>query len=363
MLGQENEALHSKNLQNENTSQDASLDHRQLAEGRKHDHIALAIKSQVHKEELDKRFMYEPLLSAHPQLQLQEKVSFLGKELGAPIWISSMTGGTKWAKTINHNLAKAAKEFGFGMGLGSCRYLLTDDTYLQDFQVRYLIGYDLPFYANLGIAQIEELLHNKQLFLMDEMLKKLETDGLIVHLNPMQEWLQPEGDRFYEIPLVTLKRLIDQRPDLNIIVKEVGQGMGYESLKALVELPIQALDFAAGGGTNFALLELLRNKEAQFEAYEPFAKVGHSAEEMVDMVNQILEEPGIKIACKEVIISGGVRNFLDGYYLLKKIKTKAIYGQASGFLKYARESYEDLYEYCLLQVNGLKMAEAYLKLK
>ena len=83
---------------------------------RKKDHIELAFRSQVSKIEKDNRFVYEPILSAHPK-QL-EPVDFLGKKMNAPIWISSMTGGTSMAKKINYNLATLAGEFGLGMGWG-----------------------------------------------------------------------------------------------------------------------------------------------------------------------------------------------------------------------------------------------------
>lgn len=333
------------------------------AASRKQDHIALAFQSQVQQMSLDGRFYYEPMLAAHPTEGEDKSFSFLDKTFRAPLWVSSMTGGTAWANTINHNLARAARDFGFGMGLGSCRALLTEDIYLKDFDVRGIIGDELPLYANLGIAQVEKLIETNKLDLIDRLIGKLRADGLIVHINPMQEWLQPEGDRFKEAPLLTLKRLIDARPTLKIIVKEVGQGMGIESLRALMKLPLQAVDFAAAGGTSFAMLELLRSDAQLLETYKPLTQVGHSAEEMVDFVNAILVEEGNNLACKQVIISGGIQSFLDGYHLINKIKTPAIYGQASAFLKHARGSYEELYQFIDLQIKGLRLAEAYLKRK
>ena len=332
------------------------------AASRKKDHIALAFKSQIQQLSLDTRFNYEPLLSAHPIDHTNCDVHFLDKTFRAPLWVSSMTGGTEWAKTINHNLARAAQDFGFGMGLGSCRSLLSDNTYLKDFDVRHIIGDNLPLYANLGIAQIEKLLSSNQLSLVDDLIDKLKADGLIVHVNPMQEWLQPEGDRFQFPPIDTIKRLIDLRPDLSIIVKEVGQGMGYESLKALLKLPIKAIDFAAAGGTGFSELELLRTDPAVYEAYKPLSLIGHCAAEMVDFVNQILDE-NKDINPKQLIISGGIQSFIDGYYLINKSNCPAVYGQASAFLKHARGSYEELYHFVDLQIKGLRVAESFFKVK
>ena len=331
------------------------------ATSRKRDHIELAFRSQVKTNELDHRFYYEPLLAPHPFEAIQPSI-FLEKKLENPIWVSSMTGGTELARTINHNLARACKDFGMGMGLGSCRGLLNSDEYLKDFDIRPIMGNNLPLYANLGIAQLEQLLINDQAEKVFRMMDKLRADGLIIHVNPLQEWLQPEGDRFKQSPLQTIEAYLDIA-DRPVIVKEVGQGMGYESLKALFQLPLAAVDFAASGGTNFAMLELLRSTPEKQHVYEALARIGHSAEEMVGMVNRIKEELGEKMICKEVIISGGVKNFLDGYYLINKLNLSCVYGQASGFLKYARGDYQDLYNYVQSQVEGLALAKAFLKVK
>jgi isopentenyl-diphosphate Delta-isomerase len=331
------------------------------AVNRKKDHIELAFKSQVPVHELDNRFYYEPILVAHPTANGLTPFRFLEKTMNAPLWVSSMTGGTALANTINHNLAKACSDFGMGMGLGSCRQLLYSDEYLKDFDVRDAIG-DQPLYANLGIAQLEQLIDQKEFFIITNLIKKLQADGLIVHINPMQEWLQPEGDRFKYSPLQTIERLLDHL-DIKIIVKEVGQGMGYGSLKALFQLPIEAIDFAASGGTNFALLELLRNSKMMQETYGCLAKIGHSAEDMVDITNQVLNELGDKALCKQVIISGGIGSFLDGYYLINKLQTNCIYGQASAFLKHAQGDYESLYQYVETQIKGLEVANAFLRVR
>ncbi len=332
------------------------------AESRKRDHIELAFQSQIEARQLDKRFYYEPLLSPHPESKSASIINFLGKDLKVPIWVSSMTGGTEIARTINQNLARACKEFGMGMGLGSCRSLLKSDEMLPDFDIRDSIGPDLPLFANLGIAQLEALIDDGETYLIDQLISKLRADGLIIHVNPLQEWLQPEGDRFKRPPLETIKSTL-AKVDFPIIVKEVGQGMGYESLKQLFQLPLAAIDFAANGGTNFSKLELLRSTPLRQNVYEALALVGHSAEEMVGLTNQLMEELGDKMQCKQVIISGGVKNFLDGYYFINKLAVPSIYGQASGFLKHATGTYEDLRDYVNAQIEGLALANAYLKVK
>lgn len=337
------------------------MDKDPTAVSRKQDHIQLAFESQI--SEIDKRFYYEPILAAHPKAETSIACNFLGKKMNAPLWVSSMTGGTQYAGVINRNLAKAAHEFGFGMGLGSCRGLLSSDEHLQDFDIRNIIGDDLPLYANLGIAQLEQLFDNHQENKIQDLVNKLRADGLIIHVNPFQEWLQPEGDHFKYPPIDTIKRVIDAFPDLKIIVKEVGQGMGYESLKTLFQLPLAAIDFAANGGTNFSKLELLRSTPQKQAIYAQLANVGHSAVEMVDMTNNIIKDLGNKALCKEVIISGGIKDFLDGYYLINKLFLPAIYGQASTFLKYARGDYQELHDFVAAQIEGLKLANCFLKVK
>jgi isopentenyl-diphosphate Delta-isomerase len=331
-------------------------------EERKRDHITLAFASQTPEKDLDNRFVYEPMLSAHPTESTIPETDFLGKKQTLPMWVSSMTGGTKLAGTINRNLARACREFGLGMGLGSCRIIMEDDTYFPDFDMRDIIGNDLPLFANLGINQVEILCMNKQVDKIIRMVEKLRADGLFVHVNPFQEWFQPEGDRLKQPAIDSVQELLEQ-VDFPVIVKEVGQGMGKESLRALLKLPVAAIEFGAFGGTNFAKVELLRNSKQPKELFEPLSFIGHDAHQMVEMINQIVDEEGNNIQCNQLIVSGGIKSFLDGYYLIHKSKIPAIYGQASTFLKYAQEDYGQLRDFLTHQIKGLQMAYAYLRIR
>jgi isopentenyl-diphosphate Delta-isomerase len=327
---------------------------------RKLDHIKLAFQSQTTKNEADSRFDYEPLLSGHPSGEA-DPVSFLGKSLGAPMWVSSMTGGTKMAHTINHNLARACREFRIGMGLGSCRKLLEDDTYFEDFNLRPIMGPDLPLFANLGVAQVEMLLDDGKTGLIDRLVGKLQADGLIIHINPLQEWMQPEGNRINHPPIETVERLLE-KVRYPLIVKEVGQGMGPESLLRLLQLPLAAVDFGAFGGTNFSLLELLRQDEGNHEKYEPFTKTGQTARQMVTTVNHLVETRN-ELRCNQLIISGGIQNYLDGFYHVSISKLPAIYAQASAFLRHSQGDYEPLQRFVAGQIEGYRMAQALLKIR
>lgn len=329
---------------------------------RKNDHIDLAFASQVKQASLDSRFYYEPMLTGHPEKEEPIGCSFLNFKLQLPIWVSSMTGGTEKAAMINENLARACGTFGMGMGLGSCRSLLFSDDRISDFAVKKWMP-DHPLFANLGIAQVQELVAQNKFDVIKDLLAKLDADGLIIHVNPMQEWLQPEGDRYADAPVETISRVLDAMHEVPIIVKEVGQGMGRESLRALYALPLAAVDFAAAGGTNFALLELMRSTQEAYDSYHILSQIGHTAEEMVEMANDIFETYTEEVLCDHTIISGGVNNFLDGYYLTEKLSGKAIYGQASKFLEPAMKSYEALASYVEQQKKGLQLAQRFLNVK
>ena len=331
-----------------------------MTEDRKNDHIELAFSSQVNNLSADKRFSYEPLLGSS-RMGAIEPFEFLGRTLRTPIWVSSMTGGTSKARTINMNLAKACNEFGMGMGLGSCRILLEDERYMPDFDVRDVIGADLPLYANIGIAQLEAMLQDRSQEKIPELVARLRADGLIIHVNPMQEFLQKEGDLILKPPIETIEEFLSLT-GLKIIVKEVGQGMGPESIKRLLQLPVEAFELAAFGGTNFARIELARSAPLKQELYDPLSSIGHSTDEMLDLINRVAGS-GSNTGCRQIIISGGVHSFLDGYYYMTKSILPSIYGQASSLLKHARGDYEELQQFIAGQVKGLVFARSYLKVK
>lgn len=330
-------------------------------EERKKDHITLAFNSATSAIEKDERFVYEPMLSAFPE-QKEVPFSLAGKKMRYPFWISSMTGGTKMAKKINSNLARVAGEFGFGMGLGSCRIILDNDKFLPDFDMRPLIGEQQPFFANIGIAQLEQMIQQDRVKELHELVRLLKTDGMIVHVNPMHEFFQKEGDVLRHSPLEIVREYL-KGTDYPVVVKEVGQGMGKESLRALLKLPLEAIEFGAFGGTNFAKVEMMRDSYADNALYEPLAYIGHTADEMTRMINEIKEEEQARIETNSLIISGGIKSFLDGYYLKSISNMPAVFGMASQFLKYAKEDYKGLQSFAQNQIRGFLVANAYLRIK
>lgn len=326
---------------------------------RKFEHIVLADKSQINKTEINKLFDYEPLFGVHPQ-EVDLSLNFLNKSMKAPLWISSMTGGTGSAKVINQNLAKVAGEFGLGMGLGSCRPLLDNSKDFEDFNLRQYLGDSSPFFANLGIAQLEDLIDQNKLSEITAMLKRLDSDGLIVHVNPLQEWYQPEGDRFKRSPLETIEALLTAQ--IPVVVKEVGQGFGPRSIKKLLELPILGLELAGFGGTNFSKLEKLREKEKDLSRPKDLMFVGHTALEMIDQINQFNKELNDKCLCKNIIISGGISNTLEGHWLNEKLELPSVIGRAKAYLDHAT-NIDDLRGLVQGQIDTLKMAKSFLVAK
>lgn len=331
----------------------------EVADLRKQHHLDLTNAAQVLHS--DPRFYYEPLLASNTLTDPKE-IAFAGKTMKFPLWISSMTGGTAKAGPINKILAKAAAKFGLGMGLGSCRIILEDDQYFEDFNLRPILGPNVPLFSNIGIAQLEQLIESNKLHLLNDLVRKLDADGIFLHINPLQECMQPEGDIYHMNPLEALDVLIANF-DYKIIVKEVGQGMGPESLRALLDRPIYGIDFAAHGGTNFAKMEMLRSTAAHQEAFEAIANVGHSADEMIGYLNEILKENNPQHHEKHIIISGGVKNFMDGFYYTQKCKAPAIYGMASVLLNKANEGEAALNAYLEDQIKGFQIAQQFLKVK
>jgi len=338
---------------------------------RKTHHLLMAEKSQstfgMDLNHLREQFNYEPLTQGFPDLEDFHIGDYpiAGKILKAPLWISSMTGGTGEARHINQNLARVAAQFGLGIGLGSCRQLFNSDEYFEDFNLRPIIGDEGCLMANFGMAQVDQWLENNQHEKIIEICKRLQVDGFFLHVNPLQEFFQSGGDRWGRRPLDIIDKVIDlfAHTGLAIGVKEVGQGMGPASIAGLLERPIDIFEFGAFGGTNFSCLEKMRDPSSfSGENHLDLRYVGHSAQEMVSLVNEWIalhkNHP-----LPHLIISGGVRSYLQGYHLLEIIRAPALYGMAMPFLAHAAQGYDSLVSFVELELKGLKMAQAFLKIK
>jgi isopentenyl-diphosphate delta-isomerase len=249
----------------------------------------------------------------------------LGKSLGAPLLISSMTGGTEQAKTINCRLAEVAQHYKLAMGVGSQRVAVENPQVADTFAVRSLAP-DILLFANLGAVQLNYS------YGLDECLRVidlLEADALILHLNPLQECIQPNGDTNFRGLLNKIAIVCSNLP-VPVIVKEVGNGISAAIAQQLLDAGVTAIDVAGAGGTSWAKVESERAlNEKQRRLGLTFAEWGLPTAECITSIRAIAPEIPL-------IASGGLRNGLD---VAKAIALGAdVSGLAWPFLQAAAES-------------------------
>jgi len=270
---------------------------------RKADHIQVTLEREVQS---GLRTGLDGLRFAHtalPELNLVEidtSLEFLGKKLHAPILISSMTGGTETAGEINRTLAEAAQEVGVALGLGSQRAALEQPELSSSFQVRN-VAPDILLFANLGAVQL-----NYGLGVADcrQAVEMIEADALILHLNPLQEALQPEGNTHFGDLLGKIEAVC-AGVDVPVIVKEVGWGLSAEVAQLLAEAGVAALDVAGAGGTSWAMVEMHRaQNQSQANIAAAFIDWGIPTVEALVQVHQALPD-------MPLIASGGLRSGMD----------------------------------------------------
>ncbi|HEY9896430.1 MAG TPA: type 2 isopentenyl-diphosphate Delta-isomerase [Candidatus Sericytochromatia bacterium] len=269
--------------------------------------------------------------------------TFLGKNLGAPLLISSMTGGTELAKTINSKLAAVAQQYRLAMGVGSQRVAVENPSVATTFSVR-AIAPDIPLFANLGAVQLN---YHYGLDECRRVVDTLEADALILHLNPLQECVQTSGDTNFRGLLVQIASLCAALP-VPVIAKEVGNGISATSAKMLLEAGVAAIDVAGAGGTSWSLVESERATDArQRRLGRTFADWGLPTAECITAVRAIT--PQIPL-----IASGGLR---DGLEAAKAIALGAdLVGMAFPFLQAANDSEAALYELVEILVAELTTA-------
>lgn len=265
-----------------------------------------------------------------PELDLKDidlSTTFLGKYLSAPLLISSMTGGTERAKTINHRLAEVAQAYQLAMGVGSQRVAIEKPEVADSFAVRSLAP-DIPLYANLGAVQLN---YTYGLAECLRAIEIIEADALILHLNPLQECIQSRGDTNFRGLLAKIHDLCEKLP-VPVIVKEVGNGISGTVAQQLIAAGVSAIDVAGAGGTSWAKVESERaDNLLQRQLGQTFGDWGLPTAECLVQVRAI--SPEIPL-----IASGGLR---DGLEVAKAIALGAdLGGLAFPFLQAADESLE-----------------------
>jgi isopentenyl-diphosphate Delta-isomerase len=313
---------------------------------RKADHIRICLEEEVQfraSSGLEKYRFTHRCLPEIDYADLDIKTTFLGKSLGAPLLISSMTGGTAQAQQINQRLAAVAQTYGLAMGVGSQRVAIEQAQTAPTFQVR-SIAPDILLFANLGAVQLNYGYGAEQ---CQKAVDLLQADALILHINPLQECIQPQGDLNFSGLLAKIA-VVCEKLTVPVIAKEVGNGISAAMAKQLINAGVQAIDVAGAGGTSWSLVESQRApNELLKQLGQTFGDWGiPTAECLVDINHTYPKMP--------LIASGGLRNGLD---VAKSIGLGAdLAGMALPFLQAADISEKAVIDRVDLLIAELKTA-------
>ncbi len=271
---------------------------------RKSEHLRILLKEDVRFRNLTTGLeSYHFVHQALPEINRDDvdlSTSLLGKDLSAPLIISSMTGGTEEAETINKNLAMAAQIHGLGMGVGSQRAALEEPTLSHTYQVRD-VAPDILLLANLGAVQLN---YGYGVEHCQRAVEMIEADGLILHLNPLQEALQPEGNTDFSGLLAKIAQVC-RGLSVPVIVKEVGWGISEEVARRLADASVAAIDVAGAGGTSWSEVERHRVvSESSRRIAAAFADWGIPTAVSIQMVRRAA--PDVTL-----IASGGIRTGVE----------------------------------------------------
>ncbi len=298
---------------------------------RKADHIRINLDEDVRSGLSTGLERYHFVHQALPELNLEEidlGQTLFGRTLKAPILISSMTGGTQEAGAINRTLAEAAQEAGIAMGLGSQRAALENPELADSFKVRH-IAPDILLFANLGAIQLN---YGYDVDHCQRVVDMIEADALILHLNSLQEAVQPEGDTNFTGLLKKIEKVCSKL-SVPVIAKEVGWGISVDAAWQLFRAGISGIDVAGAGGTSWSQVEMHRaENESQARLAATFINWGIPTAQSIKNVYQIAPEIPI-------FASGGLRTGLD---IAKCVALGASLGGMAGpFLKAATRSLDD----------------------
>jgi isopentenyl-diphosphate delta-isomerase len=245
---------------------------------------------------------YRFVHNALPELDIDEidlSTTFLGKRLQAPILISSMTGGFDLARKVNRNLAAAAQSLGLAMGVGSQRVAIEEPSAAVSFEVRD-VAPDILLFGNLGAVQLN---YGYTVEHCRRAVSMIGADALILHLNVLQEAVQPEGNRNFK-GLGGKIAAVCRELEVPVIAKEVGNGISADAATRLQRAGVKAIDVAGHGGTSWSSVEAQRAVKQGKRPDTAFADWGIPTEEALVSVRQAL--PDIQL-----IASGGIRSGVD----------------------------------------------------
>jgi len=319
-------------------------------ENRKRDHIRLALEAGSTQRGSNWLEFVHLIPKAVPNLNVDEidtSVTFLGRRFSAPILVEGMTGGTEEAASINAVLAEAAERARIPMGVGSQRVGVINPDLRHTFRVAREAGPNVFLIANIGAAQLVKY----GVGIAWEAARMIEADAIAVHVNMLQELIQPEGDREFR-GFTSILQSLCKEIGLPIIVKEVGCGMSYEDAEVLKGVGVSAVDVAGRGGTSWVEIERLRalgvGRLDRARLAEVFLDWGIPTAASVLEVSQV--------GGMEVVGSGGIRSGLDVAKLIPLGATMA--GVAQPFLKAAVKGVVEVESLVARLTEELKVAMA-----
>ena len=314
---------------------------------RKADHIRINIEDDVAAKGIANGFeAYQFVHRALPEVDLaavDTSTELFGRRLAAPLLVSCMTGGTSEAREINRTLARVVQASGLAMGLGSGRVLLEHPELADTFDVR-PIAPDALLFANLGAVQL-----NRGCGVAEcrRLVDLLQADALVLHLNALQEALQPDGDTCFAGLLARIAEICE-RLGKPVIVKEVGWGIAPDMAEALFAAGVSAVDVAGAGGTSWSEVERHRIEAPwRSRVAASFAGWGISTAECLRQA-RLAAPKGL------IFASGGVR---DGIDVAKAIALGAdLVGIAGPFLRAAAAGEEEAADLAREYIEVLRIA-------
>ncbi|WP_299082881.1 type 2 isopentenyl-diphosphate Delta-isomerase [uncultured Ruegeria sp.] len=300
--------------------------------GRKHDHLSIIAKDTGVERHTGDFSSLRLCHRAMPELNLddiQTQVGFLGKRLSFPLLISSMTGGEgENLRTINKNLAEAAEATEVAMAVGSQRVMFTNNHARSSFELREFAPKTVLI-SNMGAVQLNTGIGLEE---CTEAVEVLGADGLYLHLNPLQEAVQPEGDRDFSGLGAAIAELVPDLP-VPVLLKEVGSGLSAPDIRLGLDAGIRHFDVAGRGGTSWSRIEYHRRASESDDLGLVFQDWGLTTIEALRAARPILKSSQQKTT---LIASGGIRSGID---IAKSIILGAdLCGLAAPFLSAAQIS-------------------------
>ncbi|MFW9952592.1 MAG: type 2 isopentenyl-diphosphate Delta-isomerase [Candidatus Thorarchaeota archaeon] len=320
---------------------------------RKDEHILLVSTEDVETHTTtwleNVKFVHNTL----PELNLDDvdlSCKFLGKSISSPLIIGAMTGGTELTKKINVSLAKAAQKFRIPMMVGSQRVILRHPETKGTFAAVREFAPDVPIVGNIGIAQIAT---SENFDYMEELITNINADALAIHLNVIQEVIQPEGDKIFSNGIKNIKDLKEQY-NIPIIVKETGCGISREVAQQLIEIGVDVIDVSGIGGTSWVAVEYYRAKKQGLKSKMDLGKLfwdwGIPTAASILEVNSMTN----KTSKTKIIGSGGIR---DGIDIAKALRLGANFAaMARPFLMVALEGQESIYQFIEKTLRELRIS-------